>query len=331
MEEEVGGPCLQTWGPSRRCCRGPHFLTSPQPGDFNMGPNRQFLGIPHGPQGPGNMRGPRGEQPFGPEQRTNMGGNGRLGHLQPPPPNQLPNTPGLSVGPPQAQRGLGRKPSDLSGQAGPVNPLKSPPLRQSPMLGSPSGNLMSPQTPSQLAGMLSGPPAPPAASISKPPLSMTSPNMMANMEQGGNGPPPAPPSSNSSSQPGSINLPGSLPSGSPYNLPPEPTLSQNPLSIMMSRMSKFAMPTSTPLYHDAIKTVASSDDDSPPARSPNLPNSMPGMAVNHLPGHPRMMGPMNPALSPMGMNSMGQPLSHTMPGQLPSPNPMGSPHDAPTA
>lgn len=61
-------------------------------------------------------------------------------------------------------------------------------------------------------------------------------------------------------------------------MPPEPTLSQNPLSIMMSRMSKFAMPSSTPLYHDAIKTVASSDDDSPPARSPNLPsmNSMPG-------------------------------------------------------
>lgn len=40
----------------------------------------------------------------------------------------------------------------------------------------------------------------------------------------------------------------------------------------MSRMSKFAMPSSTPLYHDAIKTVASSDDDSPPARSPNLPS-----------------------------------------------------------
>lgn len=95
---------------------------------------------------------------------------------------------------------------------------------------------------------------------------------------GGN-PPSAPPSSSSSSQPGGMNVPGSLPSSSPYTMPPEPTLSQNPLSIMMSRMSKFAMPSSTPLYHDAIKTVASSDDDSPPARSPNLPsmnNSMPG-------------------------------------------------------
>lgn len=96
---------------------------------------------------------------------------------------------------------------------------------------------------------------------------------------GGNPPPSAPPSSSSSSQPGGMNVPGSLPSSSPYTMPPEPTLSQNPLSIMMSRMSKFAMPSSTPLYHDAIKTVASSDDDSPPARSPNLPsmnNSMPG-------------------------------------------------------
>lgn len=127
-----------------------------------------------------------------------------------------------------------------------------------------------------------------------------------------------------------MSLPGSLPSNSPYGMPPEPTLPQNPLSIMMSRMSKFAMPSSTPLYHDAIKTVASSDDDSPPARSPNLPshNSMPGMGPNHHQGHPRMMvpssaGPM-PALSPMGMNTMGsQPLSHGMPNQMPSPNPMG--------
>lgn len=87
------------------------------------------------------------------------------------------------------------------------------------------------------------------------------------------GPPPP-----TASQSASVNIPGSLPSSTPYTMPPEPTLSQNPLSIMMSRMSKFAMPSSTPLYHDAIKTVASSDDDSPPARSPNLPsmNNMPG-------------------------------------------------------
>ncbi|KAL1281911.1 hypothetical protein QQF64_000714 [Cirrhinus molitorella] len=383
-----GGPMPDNVVPSQRMMQGPPFPDQPHAGDLNMGPNRQYMG----PQGPGNQRGPRGEPPFGPDQRgVNVGGNGRLSHMPPLPPNQAPN----SSGPPPGQRNMSRKPSDLNVQSGPanspninVNPLKSPTLRQvqSPMLGSPSGNLKSPQTPSQLAGMLSGPsaaavaaaaaiksppmmgsagaspvhmkspslPAPspgwtsspkppmqsPGIPQNKPPLSMTSPNMMGSVEQGGNPPPSAPPSSSSTSQPGGMNVPGSLPSSSPYTMPPEPTLSQNPLSIMMSRMSKFAMPSSTPLYHDAIKTVASSDDDSPPARSPNLPsmnNSMPGMGVNHHPGHPRMMtpnssGPM-PSLSPMGMNTMGsQPLSHGMPNQMPSPNPMGPnmpPHSGP--
>jgi hypothetical protein len=47
------------------------------------------------------------------------------------------------------------------------------------------------------------------------------------------------------------------------------------------------MPSSTPLYHDAIKTVASSDDDSPPARSPNLPsmNNMPGKRSERMKGY----------------------------------------------
>ncbi|TRY68069.1 hypothetical protein DNTS_034797 [Danionella cerebrum] len=369
-----GGPMPDNVVPSQRMMQGPPFHDQPLPGEMNMGPNRQFPGM--GPQGPGNQRGSRGEPPFGPDQR---GGNGRLSHMPTLPPNQGPN----NSGPPPGQRN--RKPSDLNVQSGPanspnVNPLKSPTLRQvqSPMLGSPSGNLKSPQTPSQLAGMLSGPsaaavaaaaaiksppmmgsagaspvhmkspslpapspgwtssPKPPMQSPgipqnNKPPLSMTSPNMMSSIDPGGNGPQSAPPSNSSSNQPGVMNVPGSLPSSSPYTMPPEPTLSQNPLSIMMSRMSKFAMPSSTPLYHDAIKTVASSDDDSPPARSPNLPsmnNSMSGMGMNHHPGHARMMtpnssGPM-PSLSPMGMNSMGsQPLSHGMPNQLPSPNHMG--------
>ncbi|KAM9454430.1 B-cell CLL/lymphoma 9 protein isoform 1-T3 [Clarias gariepinus] len=384
-----GGPMSEAMAPQQKMMQGPPFPDQPHPGDFNMAPNRQFPVM--GPQGPGNQRGPRGEPPFATDQRGgSVGGNGRLSHMPPLPPNQPPN----SSGPPPNQRNMGRKPSDLSVQSGPanspnVNPLKSPTLRQvqSPMLGSPSGNLKSPQTPSQLASMLSGQPAAAAAAAAaasiksppmmgsagaspvhmkspslpapspgwtsspkppmqspgipqnKPPLSMTSPNMMGNVEQVGNAPPNAPPSSGSTSQPSSINVPGSLPSSSPYTMPPEPTLSQNPLSIMMSRMSKFAMPSSTPLYHDAIKTVASSDDDSPPARSPNLPsmnNNMPGMG-NHHQGHPRMMtpnssGPM-PSLSPMGMNTMGsQPLSHGMPNQMPSPNPMGPnmpPHSGP--
>lgn len=323
--------------------------------EYGMG-SRPYLNMSQAPGGV--LRNPR--EQMGPDQRTNS----RLSHMPPLPLNPNNNPGNLNVATP-GQRGLGRKPLDNVSVSGGqvnspgVNPLKSPTMRQvqSPMLGSPSGNLKSPQTPSQLAGMLTGPTAAAAASIKsppvmgsaaaspvhlkspslpvpspgwtsspkppmqspgipsnqhKPPLGITSPAMMGNMESGG----PAPPVSQSAS----INHPGSLPSSTSYTMAPEPTLSQNPLSIMMSRMSKFAMPSSTPLYHDAIKTVASSDDDSPPARSPNLPpmNNMSGMGMN--PQNPsKMQGPhvSMPTLSPMGMT---QPLSHG--GQMPSPNAM---------
>ncbi|XP_030913966.1 B-cell CLL/lymphoma 9 protein isoform X5 [Geospiza fortis] len=333
--------------------------------EYGMGP-RPFLPMSQGPGvGLRNLR-----EQMGPDQRT----NNRLSHMPPLPLNPTSNPNSLNTAPP-AQRSLGRKPLDISA-AGQVhspgiNPLKSPTMRQvqSPMMGSPSGNLKSPQTPSQLPGMLAGPTAAAAAaSIKSPPvlgsaaaspvhlkspslpapspgwtsspkpplqspgippnhkasLTMSSPAMLGNVESGG-----PPPSTVSQSAPAT--LPGNLPSSSPYTMPPEPTLSQNPLSIMMSRMSKFAMPSSTPLYHDAIKTVASSDDDSPPARSPNLPpmNSVPGMGINSQ--NPRISGPNPvgpmPTLSPMGMT---QPLSHN--NQMPSPNAMGPnipPHGVP--
>ncbi|XP_049638150.1 B-cell CLL/lymphoma 9 protein isoform X2 [Suncus etruscus] len=331
--------------------------------EYGLGP-RPFLPVSQGPGG--GLRSLR--EPVGSDQRTNS----RLSHMPPLPLNAPSNAPSLGSAPP-GPRGLGRKPLDISVAGSQVhspglNPLKSPTMRQvqSPMLGSPSGNLKSPQTPSQLAGMLAGPataasiksppvlgsaaaspvhlkspslpaPSPGWTSSPKPPLQspgvppnhkaplpMASPAMLASVESGGLPPPTA-------SQPASVNLPGSLPSSTPYTMPPEPTLSQNPLSIMMSRMSKFAMPSSTPLYHDAIKTVASSDDDSPPARSPNLPsmNNMPGMGINTQ--NPRISGPNPvvpmPTLSPMGMT---QPLSHS--NQMPSPNAMAPnlpPHGVP--
>ncbi|XP_052035632.1 B-cell CLL/lymphoma 9 protein isoform X4 [Apodemus sylvaticus] len=333
--------------------------------EYGVGP-RPFLPMSQGPGSNSGLRNLR--EPIGPDQRTNS----RLSHMPPLPLNPSSNPTSLSTAPP-VQRGLGRKPLDISVAGSQVhspgiNPLKSPTMHQvqSPMLGSPSGNLKSPQTPSQLAGMLAGPAA--AASIKSPPvlgsaaaspvhlkspslpapspgwtsspkpplqspgippnhkapLTMASPAMLGSVESGG----PPPPTAN---QPASVNMPGSLPASTPYTMPPEPTLSQNPLSIMMSRMSKFAMPSSTPLYHDAIKTVASSDDDSPPARSPNLPsmNSMPGMGINTQ--NPRISGPNPvvpmPTLSPMGMT---QPLSHS--NQMPSPNAMGPsipPHGVP--
>ncbi|XP_043928047.1 B-cell CLL/lymphoma 9 protein isoform X2 [Protopterus annectens] len=323
--------------------------------DFLMGP-RHFPNMPQGPGG--GMRNPRDQ--FGPEHRTTAGAN-RLSHMP-----SLPLNPSQAsqANPSSSQRNMGRKSVDITTSSSQVNspgvnPLKSPTLKQvqSPMLGSPSANLKSPQTPSQLAGILTGQAAAAAASIKSPPvlgsataspvhlkspslpapspgwtsspkphlqspgipqnkqsLNMASPGMMGTMESG------APPASTVAS-----NLPGALSSGSPYTLPPEPTLSQNPLSIMMSRMSKFAMPSSTPLYHDAIKTVASSDDDSPPARSPNVPPvcSIPGVAGS-MQNHPRMPAPNSggqmAALSPLGMT---QPLSHNLPNQMPSPTPMG--------
>lgn len=56
----------------------------------------------------------------------------------------------------------------------------------------------------------------------------------------------------------------------PFTSSPDAPPSQNPLSLIMSQMSKYAMPSSTPLYHDAIKTIATSDDEMLPDR-PLLP------------------------------------------------------------
>ncbi|XP_078512903.1 B-cell CLL/lymphoma 9 protein [Lissotriton helveticus] len=362
MKMRAGGHEMH---PSQQKMLPSQFGDHSQP-EFAMG-SRSFFPMSQNPGGV--LRNPR--EQMGPDQRT----NNRLSHMPPLPLNPIGNSGSLGVAPP-GQRGLGRKPSDSVSAAGSqvnspgVNPLKSPTMRQvqSPMLGSPSGNLKSPQTPSQLAGMLTGPTAAAAASIKSPPIlgsaaaspvhlkspslpvpspgwtsspkppmqspgippiphkqpiGISSPAMMGNVESGG-------PTPSTVCQSASMAHPN-LQSSSTYTMPPEPTLSQNPLSIMMSRMSKFAMPSSTPLYHDAIKTVASSDDDSPPARSPNLPslNNMPGMGGNPQ-NPPRQPGPHSvpmPTLSPMGMT---QPLSHS--NQMPSPNSMGPnmpPHGGP--
>lgn len=63
-----------------------------------------------------------------------------------------------------------------------------------------------------------------------------------------------------------ISQPGSMNPGVPFNSSPDAPASQNPLSLIMSQMSKYAMPSSTPLYHDAIKTIATSDDEMLPDR-----------------------------------------------------------------
>ncbi|KAE8621338.1 hypothetical protein XENTR_v10004775 [Xenopus tropicalis] len=168
---------------------GPEDMMKMRPGSTEMLPNQQkmhpaqfehsqqeygmgarpFLNIPQGPGGV--LRNPR--EQMGPDQRTNS----RLSHMPPLPLNPNNNPGNLGAAPP-VQRGMGRKPLDNVSVSGGqvnspgVNPLKSPTMRQvqSPMLGSPSGNLKSPQTPSQLAGMLTGPTAAAAASIKSPPV-----------------------------------------------------------------------------------------------------------------------------------------------------------------
>lgn len=63
-----------------------------------------------------------------------------------------------------------------------------------------------------------------------------------------------------------ISQPGSMNPTIPFTSSPDAPPSQNPLSLIMSQMSKYAMPSSTPLYHDAIKTIATSDDELLPDR-----------------------------------------------------------------
>lgn len=95
---------------------------------------------------------------------------------------------------------------------------------------------------------------------------------------------------------------------------------------MMSQMSKYAMPSSTPLYHNAIKTIATSDDEMLPDRPLLPPGAMSAMGGSQ-PGqmHMNSVGPA-PAQSPMGMNLPGQqPLSHEPPAPtMSSPGPLGS-------
>ncbi|XP_018614836.1 B-cell CLL/lymphoma 9 protein isoform X3 [Scleropages formosus] len=346
---------------------GPLFADQPQPGEFTLGPSRSFMlqgaGHMRGPRGEQPLR---PEQRLNPRMSQLAPASGPSSGLGPGPgpapttsqrnlgrrPSDLNTHPGPgsspnihplkspTLGSPSAGLTSPQTPSQTPSQlaamlTGPTAPTAS--IKSPPMVGSASTSpvhIKSPSLPGPSPSWTSSPkppmPSPGVPQHSKPPLGMNSPSMMSGMESG-NAPPTAPPLGSSSSQPGPMNLPGNIPSSSPYSMPPEPTLPQNPLSIMMSRMSKFAMPSSTPLYHDAIKTVASSDDDSPPARSPNLPSvnhNMAGLGMNNHLGQPRM-----PSLSPMAMNAMGsQPHSHGMPSQMPSPNPIGPsmpPHPGP--
>ncbi|XP_036279015.1 B-cell CLL/lymphoma 9-like protein isoform X2 [Pipistrellus kuhlii] len=298
-------------------------------------------------------------------------GTTRLSHMPLPPASNPPPGP-VHAAP---SRGLGRRPSDLTisinqmGSPG-MGHLKSPTLSQvhSPLVTSPTANLKSPQTPSQMVplpsanppGPLKSPqvlgsslsarsptgspsrlkspsmavpspgwvaspktamPSPGVPANKQPPLGMSSASALGGLEQGAL--PPGGPRSSSSAPP--ANPAGGLLTPSlPFTSSPDPAPSQNPLSLMMSQMSKYAMPSSTPLYHNAIKTIATSDDELLPDRPllPPPPGSGPGIGANQAnPMHLSTAA----AQSPLGVPLPGQqPLSHEPPpAMLPSPTPLG--------
>ncbi|XP_063799561.1 B-cell CLL/lymphoma 9-like protein isoform X2 [Pseudophryne corroboree] len=268
---------------------------------------------------------------FGPE-HSSVGSTTRLSHMP------MPSTPGSNpagIGPVHmaANRSMVRRPAELTisiNQMGSpiMSHLKSPTLGQvhSPLVSSPSANLKSPQTPGGQMAVLPH---------SNPQSSLKSPQLLGSSLSGR-----SPSSSPGRLKSPQMNVPSPAWVPSPKNAIPSPgippgkqgigmnsaaslgvveqdgTPTQNPLSLMMSQMSKYAMPSSTPLYHNAIKTIATSDDELlpdrillPPGPGMNTPVSL------HL--------NMSSSQSPMGnIRLQGQPpLSHEPTPMLNSPGP----------
>ncbi|XP_015806760.1 B-cell CLL/lymphoma 9-like protein [Nothobranchius furzeri] len=137
------------------------------------------------------------------------------------------------------------------------------------------------------------------------------------------------PSRSSNSTP--ISQPGSMNPSMPFTSSPDAPPSQNPLSLIMSQMSKYAVPSSTPLYHDAIKTITTSDDEMMPDRpllsGVSIGGNMGNTQTSQMLVSQGSIGPPNDPQSPMGIVSQGpQHLSHDASGPvLSSPNQMGMP------
>ncbi|AWO98657.1 putative B-cell CLL/lymphoma 9-like protein [Scophthalmus maximus] len=128
-----------------------------------------------------------------------------------------------------------------------------------------------------------------------------------------------------------ISQPSSMNSSMPFTSSPDAPTSQNPLSLIMSQMSKYAMPSSTPLYHDAIKTIATSDDEMLPDRpllsGVSIGGNMGNLQTSQILVSQGSIGPHSDPQSPIGIVNQGQQhLSHDASGPvLSSPNQMGMP------
>ncbi|KAM6432303.1 B-cell CLL/lymphoma 9-like protein isoform 3-T3 [Liasis olivaceus] len=232
----------------------------------------------------------------------------------------LGTSPSANLKSPQTPSGLVSLPAAAATSA----PLKSPQVLGSVLnVRSPTsspGHLKSPSMAVSSPGWASSPKAG-LSSPGKPTLGMNNSAPLGHLEQGtmlsGS-------RSSSSAPPG--NTSGPLNPNLPFPSSPDPPPSQNPLSLMMSQMSKYAMPSSTPLYHNAIKTIATSDDELLPDRPMLPPGAMSGMGGSQPnPMHVNSVGPA-PAPSPMGLNLPGQQLlsQEVAAPPMSSPSPLGA-------
>ncbi|XP_061916843.1 B-cell CLL/lymphoma 9-like protein [Entelurus aequoreus] len=325
------------------------------------GPDGPFRFPTQGHFSSGQSEGPYSQLPgpemFGPEQegRNQMGGTSRLSHMP-----IIGDLRGVGPGP--------RHPTDLSVK---VHPLASPSLQHPHQLNSPSlnreapGHLTSPSAPGQKSPSIIGPVGPhpplqPASGAGTPcSSSLKSPQIMGSSNHELHSPSVSPgqlkspamamaspawmspktaPSSPGGPTVGRVTGNGgshpetgrALPPRS-SNSTPDAASSQNPLSLIMSQMSKYALPSTTPLYHDAIKTIATSDDEMMPDRP-----LLPGVSIGGGMGNPptsqilvsqSSIGAHSDSQSPLGLPSQGpQQLSHDASEPvLSSPNQMGLP------
>uniref|UniRef100_A0A4W5N4P5 Bcl9 like n=1 Tax=Hucho hucho TaxID=62062 RepID=A0A4W5N4P5_9TELE len=308
-------------------------------GGYLQGPGANMFGLPdqhgggphmggtsrlsHMPMG-GGGGGPRGAD-LGPHHPSDLSINvnpGMVSPAMPPPPHQL-KSPSLNQAPSPLMNspaaGL-KSPSQISSAGGPQS--QQHPLPPASGAGTPSSSSMkSPQvmgpslglrSPSDSPGRLKSPAMVASPGWTSSPK-ITSPGRPSSGKGLGNGGssstetgPSLPPRSSNSTP---ISQPGSMAPTMPFTSSPDNPPTQNPLSLIMSQMSKYAMPSSTPLYHDAIKTIATSDDEMMPDRP-----LLSGVNIGGNPGNHQgsillsqsSIGPHSGQLSPnpMGLNGM---------------------------
>ncbi|XP_074833039.1 B-cell CLL/lymphoma 9-like protein isoform X4 [Carettochelys insculpta] len=262
---------------------------------------------------------------FSPEQGAmpigNVGSTTRLSHIPLPPASNPPPTQGgnLANMHPAPSRGLGRRPSDLTINISQMNSpgmahLKSPTLSQvhSPLVPSPSANLKSPQTPSQMVSM---PPSNQSGPLKSPQVMSSSLNVRS----------PTNSPSRLKSPSMAVPSPGWVPS--PKTTLPSPGVSQSKQPISMNSSASMGGLdqgiTGNQPNQLHLNSVGPASSQSPmgmnlPGQQPlshEPPTSMmssPNPLGSNIPMHPGAQGagvpPPNPMMLPPGpQDSLNQP------------------------